>query len=62
MQHILWEEEPGQEEHPGKTVPELTQKDGTRVEVEKKQSEGIAVKKRFQEKVIFEMCDIWYYC
>ena len=39
-------------------MPELTQKDGTRVEVEKKQSEGIAVKKRFQEKVIFEMCDI----
>ena len=31
-------------------MPELTQKEGTRVEVEKKQSEGIAVKKWFQRE------------
>ena len=31
-------------------MPELTQKDGMRVEVEKKQSEGIADKKRFQRE------------
>lgn len=56
MQHILWEEL-GLGKDSEKTVPELTQKDWRRVKVEKKQSEGIADKKRFQKEGWF--WDVW---